>query len=78
LSLSLPKRKRACHGFTHWVKATATFAAGKGGLAKGSASTMAHNDISTARNTYESFIRGAKVGTVVVVVIAAFVVWLIS
>jgi hypothetical protein len=39
---------------------------------------MAHNDISTARGTYESFIRGAKIGTVVVAVIAAFVVWLIS
>lgn len=39
---------------------------------------MAHNDISTARSTYDSFIRGAKVGTVVIVVITAFVVWLIS
>lgn len=39
---------------------------------------MAHNDISTARSTYDSFIRGAKIGTVIVAIVAAFVVWLIS
>jgi hypothetical protein len=39
---------------------------------------MAHNDVSTARSTYESFIRGAKISTVAVAVIAMFVVWLIS
>jgi hypothetical protein len=39
---------------------------------------MAQNDIAEAENTYESFIRWAKIGTVAVALIAAFVVLLIS
>jgi len=39
---------------------------------------MAHNDISEARSTYESFIGMAKVSTVIIALVGAFVVWLIA
>ena len=39
---------------------------------------MAHNDTKAAEKTYVSFITMAKWGTLVVVIVAAFVVLLIS
>ena len=53
--------------------------ASSGGRAKlGKGAAMAQNDIAEATNTYEGFIRWAKIGTVAVALIAAFVVLLIS
>jgi hypothetical protein len=39
---------------------------------------MAHNDISEARSTYESFISMAKVSTVIIALVVAFVVIIIQ
>lgn len=39
---------------------------------------MAHNDISEARSTYESFIGMAKVSTVIIALVVAFVVVIIQ
>ena len=39
---------------------------------------MAHEDMKAARQTYDGFISKVKVGSILVALVTAFVVWLIA